>query len=336
VEGNTTAVMELLKTTDIDINCPGKIKQRTALHMASDNGHKQMVNFLLKHGATLAAVDELEWTALHCASVKGHLDVVEFLISKGHSVNMVTTDGTSCLHYLVRNDFSSKLQKMIDAMIFSGADINTANKNGETPLHSAVSKMKSEVVYYLLRRGGSVLSRNKLDQTPQSAAAQLPNTQKRAEILKIFEDWRLNPYPIIEEIKESRSPKPYKIKEKELDPPTFFSVPNLSGSLKSWKDFTNGYIHLPEMDGDSNDDDSDDESFSESGDYFDSDQTLTQEQLDRIDMIAKRTLTDGLSVIFQQLHRENSNVKNEVQNLMLQIGKVEVEIKKLKKKKDFN
>lgn len=53
---------------------------QTSLHIASSNGHEDLVALLLKNKADIDAVDGARWTALHCAASIGNLRICEMLL----------------------------------------------------------------------------------------------------------------------------------------------------------------------------------------------------------------------------------------------------------------
>jgi ankyrin repeat protein len=55
----------------------------TALMLASQWGHKEVVKLLLDNGADVNAKADDGWTALMLASEKGNKEIVELLISYG-------------------------------------------------------------------------------------------------------------------------------------------------------------------------------------------------------------------------------------------------------------
>jgi len=57
------------------------------LHFAANNGHVDVVRFLLEKGANVNAQDHRGRTPLHLAALDGHVDVVRFLLEKGANVN---------------------------------------------------------------------------------------------------------------------------------------------------------------------------------------------------------------------------------------------------------
>jgi ankyrin repeat protein len=54
----------------------------------------------------------------------------------------------------------------VGLLIDAGADVNTRGKNGNTPLHDAVSFGNLDMVKYLVSRGADVNAKNDLGLTP--------------------------------------------------------------------------------------------------------------------------------------------------------------------------
>ena len=61
------------------------VKGTSALHLASENGHPEIVDILLKSGSVITASDNKGNSALHYAASNGHLDIVRMLVEIGGS-----------------------------------------------------------------------------------------------------------------------------------------------------------------------------------------------------------------------------------------------------------
>jgi ankyrin repeat protein len=58
------------------------------MYAAGRNGHVQVVEYLLDHGAAVDAKGVFGATALHWAAINGHRNVVELLIARGARLNI--------------------------------------------------------------------------------------------------------------------------------------------------------------------------------------------------------------------------------------------------------
>uniref|UniRef100_A0A8C9MTN0 Uncharacterized protein n=1 Tax=Serinus canaria TaxID=9135 RepID=A0A8C9MTN0_SERCA len=67
---------------------------KTALHIAAEYGHGELINVLLSHGAAINASDSSRDTALHCACRAGHLSAVSALLSwaRGEKANLLAVN----------------------------------------------------------------------------------------------------------------------------------------------------------------------------------------------------------------------------------------------------
>mgnify|MGYP005995402995 CR=1 FL=1 len=75
--------------------------QQTPLHVAAEEGHLHMVEYLLAAGAKMDALDMRGWSPLHCACYCGKIDVVMYFLAAGADCLAVTDDGNTPLHYYV-------------------------------------------------------------------------------------------------------------------------------------------------------------------------------------------------------------------------------------------
>ena len=63
-----------------------------ALHLASKEGHLDIVTELLKRGANVEAATKKGNTALHIASLAGHEEIVKLLVATDAKLNMEYID----------------------------------------------------------------------------------------------------------------------------------------------------------------------------------------------------------------------------------------------------
>lgn len=78
-------IAQFLLTLKADVN-RRSVKGNTALHDCAESGSLEILQLLLKHGATMD-VDSYGMTPLLAASVTGHLPIVEHLINIPNLVN---------------------------------------------------------------------------------------------------------------------------------------------------------------------------------------------------------------------------------------------------------
>jgi ankyrin repeat protein len=138
----------------------------TPLIGASDNGHVQVVKELLGHGADIAATDNEDWTPLHYACLNGHSAVVIELLGPNDSNNGETAsilgkrksrgadteskngDGDTPLLLASGEGHLAAVK----ALLNGGANILAAGDQGRLPIHIAVSRGHSEVAKCLLQQ----------------------------------------------------------------------------------------------------------------------------------------------------------------------------------------
>ena len=71
----------------------------SALCIASQNGHIEVVRELITKGAQIDMQTNTGASALCIASLNGHIEVVRELIAKGAQIDMQTNNGCICFMY---------------------------------------------------------------------------------------------------------------------------------------------------------------------------------------------------------------------------------------------
>ena len=121
--------------------------------------------------------------ALWDAVIAGNVTEAIVSIRAGADVNGLDTrvepNGRRPLNWeAIRNDTA-----MISSLLDAGANINSANRTGFTPLHHAAESGSKEAAILLIARGANLALRNRYGQTPEQTATGLRHPEV-AEILR--------------------------------------------------------------------------------------------------------------------------------------------------------
>ena len=107
------------------------------------------------------------WTPLMKASENGHADVVELLLRKNVPVNTQSTDGITAIYITSQNSHSSAISILLN----NGADPNISTNNFWTPLMVASDSGHADVVELLLEENVPVNTQSTDDITPISISS---------------------------------------------------------------------------------------------------------------------------------------------------------------------
>ena len=94
-----------LKTQDAYVNVTNK-HGSTPLHLASELGQKEVCEYLLQEGASVAvdAVDGDGDSPLHCAAVGGHIEIYQLLLDKSANEDLRNKRGNTALDELALHE----------------------------------------------------------------------------------------------------------------------------------------------------------------------------------------------------------------------------------------
>lgn len=138
----------------------------TPLHIACDNGHIDIVRFLLANGANIEAKPKDGRTPLMHAISNDHFEIAEFLISKGANVN-----AASATNYTVLMQASAKGNlDIINEILLKIDNINAKNNDGRTALMNAVKFGYKEVIELLLANNANTTITDSEGKTVESYA----------------------------------------------------------------------------------------------------------------------------------------------------------------------
>ncbi|KAL7641411.1 UNVERIFIED_CONTAM: hypothetical protein RMT77_008551 [Armadillidium vulgare] len=164
LKGSVDVVREILKHNQtIVISGRNRVGESTALHLATQGGHANLVAFLIQNGALAHVEDGEGFTPIHLASRYGHLKVFE--VFKKAQVNLRVMSkklGFTALHvaaYYGQNEMTRELLSHIPAIVKSeppgvrGEGALLPNLGAEadlTPLHLAAHQGNEGVLRVLL------------------------------------------------------------------------------------------------------------------------------------------------------------------------------------------
>lgn len=190
----STDIAKLLLAHGADVNGVSWCHE-TALEAAAYFGNKDMVKLLLSHGARVNDADDWRRTPLYysvesmypsspavmqmllrhgadlkvnapqtmiLAVVAYHMDALALLLKSGADVNAAGTDRQTPLH---KAAFCG-LTDAAKVLLKYGADVNARDVRGDTPLHIAAERGNPAVAELLLARGANVNATNSLGNTP--------------------------------------------------------------------------------------------------------------------------------------------------------------------------
>src|SRR5688572_16370123 len=114
------------------------------------------------------------------------------LLQKKIDVKVAEADGTTALHYAVRNDDLT----LVDRLIRAGADVRAATRYGVTPIALACENGSAPIVERLLKAGVSVNGAGRLGETPLHLCARTGKPEAVKVLLShgaaidTIENWR--------------------------------------------------------------------------------------------------------------------------------------------------
>eukprot|EP00056_Hartaetosiga_gracilis_P016800 m.5860 g.5860 ORF g.5860 m.5860 type:complete len:255 (+) comp4706_c0_seq2:104-868(+) len=194
---------------------------------AASKGGKELVDHLLKNGADKDFETFSHKTPLMVACTNGHIEVAEKLINAGANVHAYDKGGVPIIHHAVDSKQTLLIEYLIKAgvnvderdhakewtplmrcagtfgdvhmaraLVHYGADVNSHDKTGLTPLMLATNGGFKKLVRFLLSAGADAKKPTKHGVTPQQVAM----TARNAEIVDIID----HPPPIINEDVEAK------------------------------------------------------------------------------------------------------------------------------------
>jgi ankyrin repeat protein len=173
--GLTKIVERLLESDEILVDTADHSVNQTALMLAAERNHQEVVELLLRRGAKPNLKNSNGATAILLAVAEGCLDVVEEMINPQWEVNLFSLDedNRTLLHAAAENGNL----KILEILHEKGLQTNARDSIGMTPLHAACKCGKLEAAQYLLSIGADSSIKDTYGRTPFVVAFQYGHTE---------------------------------------------------------------------------------------------------------------------------------------------------------------
>jgi Ca2+-binding EF-hand superfamily protein/ankyrin repeat protein len=168
--GNAAAVEAALAADPESIGATYTAGGGMALvHAAVQQGHMDVLRLLLESGAPADAPKDDGATALLLAAAEGSVEGLQMLLFAGADPHFALEDGTSVLHIAAGAGQSDVLHELLAAD--DGLEVDVLDGNRDTALARACAGGHDEVAQFLLALGANIESANTAGSTPLFAAA---------------------------------------------------------------------------------------------------------------------------------------------------------------------
>ncbi|XP_064390639.1 uncharacterized protein LOC135338431 isoform X3 [Halichondria panicea] len=169
-KGDSDTVQKIIDSNLKDVDTVLSEKDETALMIASKEGHKDIVSYLLAKKASVSHTDVEGATVLFVTASVGNYEVLKLLLSNPRAIAEINTKNRFGCPILL--DPASKGFSMVsEYLLENGAKPNDTTRDGVTPLYRACEKGQKEVVKVLLEHKADVVKPcSKTSKTPLEEA----------------------------------------------------------------------------------------------------------------------------------------------------------------------
>ncbi|XP_024011898.1 ankyrin repeat-containing protein At5g02620 isoform X1 [Eutrema salsugineum] len=180
--GHTDMVKILMKHSDSVLAGTKAKNGFDAFHIAAKNGNLKILDVLMEANPELSfTFDSSKTTALHTAASQGHGEIVCFLLDKGVDLAAIArSNGKTALHSAARNGHTEIVKELLGK---KAGMVTRVDKKGQTALHMAVKGQNAEIVDALMKANSSLINAaDNKGNTPLHIAVR----KNRAEVINCF------------------------------------------------------------------------------------------------------------------------------------------------------
>ena len=128
---------------------------RTTLSWAAGKGDRDAMKELLRCGADPSHADKDGWTPLHWSAYAQNHECVRLLLAAKADINAKDRHGNTAFSIALYNTEIDN-PDLVEILISHGADIESINEDGWTPLHLAAWRNNAKCLSLLLRKGADI------------------------------------------------------------------------------------------------------------------------------------------------------------------------------------
>ncbi|KAI9774241.1 MAG: hypothetical protein M1839_001743 [Geoglossum umbratile] len=171
--GDDSDADRLVERGNIDFRGEGRNVGATALFLAVERNHPQMVQILLCAGVDVSSTDSMGQTALHRATRRGKEVLVRQLLWNDAEVDIKDDEGKTAWS----SNAHTLNEKILGFLLGAGANPNTTGHDGVSVLYDAACAGDKDLVSYLLKSGTNPSIKTKYQWAPLHWAASNGHTE---------------------------------------------------------------------------------------------------------------------------------------------------------------
>jgi hypothetical protein len=164
-----------------DVDAPGTLGGRTALHLAVMKGDVELFDELVRLGANPAAVADRALHALHMAVVhEAPHPLLERLAATRLDLTLPNADGFTALHAAAEIDHGA----VVPWLVAHGLPLEARTRHGHTALHIACALGHAEAAKALLTAGADIEA-----SSPGGTPRDVARAENRPALVALLDDW---------------------------------------------------------------------------------------------------------------------------------------------------